>query len=274
MSESEEISNFTPLPPHQKSKKKGNFLLFFIPFLVVLVSIVSLISYLSLSKKPQVTKVPAAFQATKTCYGENGWTVGTVNVSYRFSSQEQCDACKNGNCFADPAQLVGQPTACGSGQTCVPGTPLSCMIEAPPGSCSFSVPVPDCSVYQIDCGNGAWPNLGSISGSIEYNCSGCEGLTATPTPTSTPTVTPTVTTTVTPTPTQTQTPTPMPTGTPEPSVTPTPGPSATPTPGPSATPTTGPSATPTPVSPTILQTGESRMWYLVPLGIILIGLLL
>ncbi len=289
MSDSEEVANFTPIPVQKSPKPKKSFSVLFLPLIFILVSAVGLISYLLFVKKPQIIKTPAAFQQTKECSGENGQTVGTVNISHRFNSLQECLDCKQtGNC--NPAMLVGQPTACGSGQTCVPGTPLSCTIQAPPGkesgSCTFSVPVPDCSVYQIDCGNGAWPSLGSISGGIEFNCSSCEGPSATPTPTpAQPTVTPTVTPTATPTVTPTATPTPPgPTNTPTPgpsatstigpSATPTPGQSATPTPGPSATPTTGPSATSIPVKPTILQTGESRQWYLIPLAIILGGLFL
>lgn len=272
MSDSEGVSHFTPLPSKQNKKPAGkkSVLHIFLSLIIVITAIAGMFSYLTLQKKPQTTKTPAVTgNATKVCNGSPGETVGTVNIAYQFSSAEACVACRdNGSCPADPAAMVGQPPACqNANTTCVAGTPLSCTIPEGEGSCTFSVPVPDCSVYQIDCGNGAWPNLGGLSGGIEFNCTGCG-----PSPTSPVPTTPVPTTPIPTTPIPT---TPVPT-TPAPSetLTPTPGPSATPTPGPSATPTTGPSATPTPVPPTIPQTGESRMWYLVPLGIILTGLLL
>jgi len=204
------VHNFTPLSTHQKPKSKKSFLFLFFPFLVIIVAVISLVSYLQLSKKPQVTKPKAGFHATKVCNGSPGQTKGTVNIAYIFGSAEQCAACRdNGSCPAEPAALVGQPPACqNSNTTCVPGSPLSCTIPAEGGSCTFSVPVPDCSVYQIDCGDGAWPSLGSISGGIEFNCSGCGENPTSPAPTTPIPTTPVPTTPIPTTPIPT---TPVPT---------------------------------------------------------------
>jgi hypothetical protein len=236
------MDNFTPLklgPTKKKSSRLGIFLSFF----GLIIIIIGLVGYLTVLKKPIRPQVPAAFQATKVCNGETGERKGVVNVTHKFNSIEECVSCRDGgNC--NPAQLVGQPTDCAGGQVCIPGTPASCVIPEGQNSCTFSVTVPDCSVYQIDCGNGEWPNLGGISGAIEFNCSGICGNPPTATPVVTETPSPTPTGEVTPSPTSTETPTP--TVTPNPSATPTPNPSATPTPNPSATPTPNPSATPTP----------------------------
>lgn len=266
MSDSEEVSNFTPLPSHQNPKQKGGFLLFFIPFLVVLVAVLSLVSYLLLSKKPQTTTTPAEGQMSISCQVADGNTAYGWLVYYQFTNEDECNSCAN-NRETCLLPKVGELNRCqsGTGSQCVAAG------QCTGRGCAVSSNLPACSIVQLDCVNAPYNGPGStgniINGRTGSNCS-CPGPTATPTPPSnTPTPTPTtVTTTPTPTPTVTLTPTP--------GTTSTPGPSATPTPGPSATPTTGPSATPTPVPPTIPQTGESRMWYLIPAGIILLGLFL
>ena len=328
--------NYTPIQNIIKKKGGLNFRLLFGVFILFYLCF-GIGLYLYSLQKPKLPKVPAApHPESKTCSGSNGTQVGTVIVSHKFGSLDECTACADpdrNSC--DRAHLVGQPTDCGRGQVCTPGTPASCIIQADPdkeGSCTFSLDVPDCSIYQIDCGNGEWPNLANISGEIKFNCSGICGNAPTAT------LTPPVTNTPTPTPTGyvTSTPTPTPTATPTVTVTPTITPTSTP--GPSATPTNGPTATPIPVGcgtkgcdnaanpcrsgltcvqandgsnycslpefqqackdspsqtscctapgtsstptlttapkPTIPQTGEKRLWYLIPVGIILLGLFL
>lgn len=161
-----------------------------------------------------------------------------------------------------------------SGGTCVESNSVQTVGTGKPPSCF-------CGTIQIDGGqwHGTYMSTCGCAGSNETES---PPVTVTPTPTGT-TATPTEKPTPTEQPTPTEKPTPTevpPTETPTPTATPTPTPTGTLTPTPTGTLTPTPteivlaSTTPTPVA-SIPQAGKpSPFLFLVPIGIIILGLLL
>lgn len=244
-----EINSTRIAKDFKRGKKRFNFKIY-LGFLSLFIILVGLVGYLVVLQKPIRRKVPAAGVA-RTCTGPAGSTRSLLIVAHRFNSTEECVACRDqGNCGGtDPAGLVGQFPACGTTATCT--TAQSCTIQTASGtgegSCQLSGNAPSCSVYQLDCLNGIYPNASIIDGSIAFDCSGCSS------PASSPTLTPTLpvtTPSLTPSPSPAASITPSVSPSPSPTLplspSPSPNPTKTPTPTPTLTP--GPSATPVPVA--------------------------
>lgn len=237
------------LPPLPKKKLDKKTLILGIIVVFLLLSIP--LALIVVKQRQEVRKQAEGNSVSVSCVSrpsDNSCSDNTqqfygLNIVHTFDSVERCTYCQShqNEIECQGAALVGQLDTCGKTASCTPVG--QCTANTSDGAhcvCGFTQTIPNCSVVQLDCLNGAYPGGGIANGTIAWNCTGpCGGAEVTPTPTVTEAPTPTVTSPITPTPTATGVITPTPTVTS--AITP------TVTGAPTATPTTGPTATPTPI---------------------------